>query len=354
MNRGAALVASLLVTLGRPAWWLLALASFLVRGGFVLFLLPIVVLPSPLALSNLVGPLVVAIAFGRIDADVIVVTGAAAGVLLGWLLAGGWLAATIELALLREVADAAADEGVGVPGVAMPPGSRVGGDRGVVGRMLAARLLASVPLAIAIGFGSVGVIAVTYAELTRPSEVAAPLVARVALGAAAPLAVIVAAWCIAEVVGGFACRRIALAGTSVGRGLFGAARDLVIRPRLVLLPWLVTTAWFLAVVAAALLAAAVAWSRLLAALSVRLTDPATAVIALVTFVAIWLAALVLTGLFAAIRSSAMTFQFAARLVNPGPDNSIRASAQVKGPGTFGASAHHRPGDWSVDEDGGSL
>ena len=45
MSRSAAFFASLLVTLGRPAWWLLALAGFLARGGIVLVVLPIVNLP---------------------------------------------------------------------------------------------------------------------------------------------------------------------------------------------------------------------------------------------------------------------------------------------------------------------
>ena len=72
MSRGGAILASLLVTLGRPAWWLLALAAFLVRGGFVVFLVPIVVLPSPLAISNVAAPFVVPMALGRIGPEVFV------------------------------------------------------------------------------------------------------------------------------------------------------------------------------------------------------------------------------------------------------------------------------------------
>ncbi len=86
MSRGGAILASLLVTLGRPAWWLLALAAFLVRGGFVVFLVPIVVLPSPLAISNVAAPFVVPMALGRIGPEVFVVLIAAGAVLFGWLL----------------------------------------------------------------------------------------------------------------------------------------------------------------------------------------------------------------------------------------------------------------------------
>ncbi len=74
VSRGGAILASLLVTLGRPAWWLLALAGFLVRGGFVVFLIPIVVLPSPLAVSNVVAPFIVPMALGRIVPEVIVLS----------------------------------------------------------------------------------------------------------------------------------------------------------------------------------------------------------------------------------------------------------------------------------------
>ena len=43
---------ALLVTLATPATWPLALATFLVRGGVILVLLPIVVLPTTVGLGN--------------------------------------------------------------------------------------------------------------------------------------------------------------------------------------------------------------------------------------------------------------------------------------------------------------
>ncbi len=42
----------------------MALVGFLVRGGIVLFLVPIVVLPSPVGLANLFGPTLVEFVFG--------------------------------------------------------------------------------------------------------------------------------------------------------------------------------------------------------------------------------------------------------------------------------------------------
>ena len=56
MSWGAGLAASLLVILPRPTTWIVGLAAFLVRGGIVLFLLPIIVVPSPVGLANVLGP----------------------------------------------------------------------------------------------------------------------------------------------------------------------------------------------------------------------------------------------------------------------------------------------------------
>ena len=38
---------ALVATLGRPEWWAMALAAFLVRGGFFLVVLPIVASRRP-------------------------------------------------------------------------------------------------------------------------------------------------------------------------------------------------------------------------------------------------------------------------------------------------------------------
>jgi hypothetical protein len=161
----------------------------------------------------------------------------------------------------------------------------------------------------------------------------------VALGAAGELVVIAVAWLFGEVVGGLATRWIVLDGASAGQALAAAARDVVRRPGSTLLPWLVTTAMLFTILGGTVGAAGVAWSRVIVALSARTPDPATVAISLLMFVAIWLAALALGGLFAAVRSSVLTFEH------------VRVRAQT---GTFGASVHHRPGDRSIADRGGSL
>jgi hypothetical protein len=339
VTRGGAILASLLATLGRPGWWLLALAGFLVRGGFLVFLLPIVVLPSPLALSNVVAPFIVPMAFGRIGPETIAVGVVAIVSLFAWLLVGGSIAAATDLLLTRDAAAAAIDEGV-----APPPETPEGipwerRDRVHVATILAARLVAWLPFVAALAVGLVRIVAVTYVELTRPVEVESPLALRVALGAAGELAVIAVAWLLGELVGGLATKRIVLDDAPAGRALLAAVRDVVRRPGSTLLPWLVTTALLATILGGTVGAASVAWSRISVALSDSPTDATTVAISLLTFVAIWLAALILGGLFAAVRGSVMTFEH------------VRVRART---GTFGASAHHRPGDRSVRDRGGSL
>lgn len=339
MSRGGAILASLLVTLSRPAWWLLALTGFLVRGGFVVFLIPIVVLPSPLAVSNVVAPFIVPMALGRIGPEVIVLLIAAGAGLFGWLLIGGAIAAATDLTLTRDAVTAARDEGVAMAPEGAAPLDAERRDRRLVGTILAARLVAWLPLAAALAIGLVRIVAVTYVELTRPAEVESPLALRVTLGAAGELAVMAVAWSFGELVGGLASRWIALDGAPAGRALAAAARDVVRRPASTLLPWLGTTLMLVVILGGTVGAASFAWSRVTVALSNRTPDVVTIAISLLVFVAIWLAALVLGGLFAAIRSSALTFEH------------LRVRAET---GTFGVSAHHRPGDRSIPDRGGSL
>ena len=95
MTAGATLVASLLLALARPRTWSLALATFLLRGGFLLVLAPIVVLPSAVALSNVLTPLLSTIVFHGFGSIVLPLVIAGLGALL-WLFGGGLVAAAAE------------------------------------------------------------------------------------------------------------------------------------------------------------------------------------------------------------------------------------------------------------------
>jgi hypothetical protein len=336
VSRGGAILASLLVTIGRPAWWLAALAGFLVRGGFVAIILPIVLLPSPLALSNMVAPVLVPVALGRIGLEAIAIFGGAVVVLSAWILVGGWIGAATDLLLIREAAAAAADEGVGPR---LEPAPAAVGDRAILGRLLSARLVALLPLAAAIAIGIVRIVTITYDELTRPVEVTTPLVFRVAAGAAVELIVIVVTWLLGDLVGGLAARRIVLDGAPPVSAVIAAAGDVLRRPRSTLGTWLVTSGLLVWILGGTIAAASIGWTRVIVVLSDRPIDSPAVAISVLLFVAIWLAALALGGLFAALRSSVQTFEY------------VRWRTLT---GTFGASAHHRPGDWSIPDEGGSL
>jgi len=340
-TRGVSL-AALLAALGRPSWWLLALAGFLVRGGVLLFLVAIVSLPSPLVISNLVAPLVPAY-LGRVDPALLVVIGLGVTFAIGCLVAGSWIGAMTEIALVRDARDAMADEGLR----SRPP---VRAGRLLSIRVAAAHLLAHVPTALALAVGAVRIVNVAYVELTSPFEVTTPLVLRVIAGAAAPIAAIVVVWLVCEILGGLAARRMILDGASLLAGIRGSARDLIRRPTGTLVPALATTLVLAIDLAALLGAITVVWSQVRDRLAGSLADGVAVTLALLAFGGTWVGALALTGLIDAWRSAAMTFEAERAVVA----STVRTGSDPDPGGTFGASAGRRPGDWSTGDGSGSL
>ncbi len=346
-------VAALLAALGRPSWWILALAGFLVRGGIVAFLVAIVMLPSPLAISTALGPIVTPLYLGRLEATTVTAIVGAVALVVGWLVVGGWFAAATEVALIRVSLRAGADEG-------MPIADPSRMSRFVTGRAALAHLLALVPFAVVLGLGSIRIVGVAYLELTNPSDDGS-LVLRIVSRATVPVAVIVATWVVGEIVGGRAVRRI-VGGDSVGAALASATADLFRRPAAALLAPLATTALLVLDLAAALAAVAIVWTELRSRLVDPLDSPVATVLALATFGAAWCLALLVTGLIAAWRSVAMTFEvelarLAVRLrgtAGPYPGDGGPTDRGSPGGGTIGVTPVRRPGDWSADDRGGSL
>ena len=163
MTRGGTLLAALLVTLARPATWPLALAAFLIRGGILMILLPIVVLPTTVGLGTVFGPFLLTVAFGSIPIEVILaIAGVGIGALI-WLVGGGWFAAGLEAAGAWVVAG---DEEVAGPAGRVPANGPKTSERprtsqlpppdgGVASRILVARLLSTVPLGVVLALGSI-------------------------------------------------------------------------------------------------------------------------------------------------------------------------------------------------------
>ncbi len=324
MTVGATLVASLLLALGGPRTWPLALATFLLRGGFLLVLAPIVVLPSAVAVGNVLTPLlstVVFRGFATIAAPLAVV---GLGALL-WLCGGGLIAAAAESELARTVAR---DDDAW-------PAGRAPRDVATAGhpapRVLTVRLIAHLPLLLALSWGAIRIVAVTYRELTVPSDVAVALVVRVAGGATDAVVVVVGAWLLGETVGGIAARRVILFGDRVPSALGRATIRLLRHPLRCLVLAAVPLVVLLLVLVAVGLAGSATWDALRAALSFG--DGASALALVLVLVALFAGGLVLIGAISAWRAAVWTVDWA---------------------GTFGGAGYDPEGQWNSAADSATL
>jgi hypothetical protein len=326
MTVGATLVASLLATLGRPAAWPLALASFLLRGGFLLVLTPIVVLPSAVGVANVLTPLLSTVVFhGLTPSIALLATAVGVGVLV-WVVGGGLLAAAAESELVRRIA---ADEeawGTGEPTVGLHMAAHP------AWRVLIVRLITSLPLLLALSWGAIRIVTVAYRELTVPSDVAAPLVARVVGGASDAVAIVIGAWLLSETLGGLAARRVILSGERVPVALRIAVLRLLRAPVrcaiLALVPLVAVAVAFLVTG----LATSVAWEALRTAMS--FDAGALVVLLLVTaLVALFVGGLALIGVASAWRGAVWTVDLT---------------------GTFGSTTYDPEGHWNGAADSGRL
>jgi hypothetical protein len=326
VSLGATLVASLLVTLARPATWPLALATFLLRGGFLLVLAPIVVLPSAVGLGNVVTPLLSTVAFhGFTPSIALVLVGTGLGGLL-WLVGGGVVAAAAESEIVRGIASDEETWAGGPPPVGFAPAGRP------AWRVLTVRLLAYAPLVLALSWGATRIVAVTYRELTVPSDVAVSLVLRVVREAADALAVVLLAWLAGEMAGAIAARRVILLGENVPTALRGAVL------RLGRSPWRCVVLGVIPLVPLALLlsvvgfAGSATWSGLRAALSSG-SGWFEPLVLLALLVGLFAGGLLLIGVASAWRAAVWTVELAR---------------------TFGVTGHDPEGEWKGRSDSGTL
>lgn len=321
MTGRAALGASLLAVLATPATWALALLTFLLRGGILLVLLPIVAVPSAVGLGAVIGPALTHLVLGDARTSLLVLGGGGLLLLGVWLGLGGWLAAAAEAESIRLVA---ADDEVGAPVAAA-------GSRRVTARILVARLVAWLPLLVTLVVGSARLVLVSYRELTVPTGDGTPLVVRVAAGSVDALFLIVVAWLLGEIVGGLAARRIVLRGARIPSALREAIVDLVRHPLTVLGAALLPLLVLVAVLVPSAVATGAAWSALRTILT---EDAVLAQLGLVVLlVVLWLGGLVLCGLVGAWRGAVWTVLVAR---------------------TFGGVPATRPGEWSAAPERGTL
>lgn len=287
---------AILVVLEDPRTWLLALAGFLARGGIVLLVLPVIVLPTATGIGNAIGPDLAALVFGGPSPRLIAGAIVAAVVFTGWLLGGGLAAAETELELVA---------------IAWRSEERVADTRepaATAGRLLLARLLCHLPLLLVAGLGIVRLVAATYAELIRPGDLAVPVAIRVIQAVPEVLLSLLLAWLAGEAVGAVAARRLAAGGGSILRAVAWSARRVVTSPATLgafLVPLVVSAALLLP----ALIAASVTWrsaQRILRSVD----DPLLVAAGVALFVAVWGAALLMSGLTAAWRSAVLSLALA--------------------------------------------
>jgi hypothetical protein len=305
----------------------MALATFLIRGGIVWFLVPIIALPTPVGLANAFGPSILEFVFGGLSLALALLVAAGILAILVWILGGGSVAAVLEVAMIRIVATD--EDVVAVDG----PGPAVADDRAA--RVLAVRLLVLVPLLGALVFGAVRIVGVTYAELTLPSDTAS-IAWRVVRAVPEAVALIALTWVGGEILGGLAARRIVLGPPSVSRALGRAALDLIRHPLRTIVLYLAPTAVLLLVLIPAAAAASVAWTGVRSTLAEPGAGPG-AFLALLAFLALWAGGLVLTGAVCAWRHAVWT-----------------VASVTRGRGTFGGSPTGRPGDWNSASSSGTF
>lgn len=296
MSPGAALVEALLITLATPATWSLALATFLLRGGLLVVVLPIVVLPSPVSLGNVLGPALTTVVLSGVPVELAVVVGLIALAAGAWIVIGGLVAATLEAESARLVARH--DEGAGPP--ADDGDWTISVD--MVARVFVARLVAHIPTVLAVLWGSARLVGVTYRELTSPSDVVSPIALRVLRGAPEVILAVAVAWIAGEILGGLAARRIVLGGATVPRALRESAIRATRRPLQVLVGFLVPLAGLVFIFLPSAAAGATAWGVVRAAMGASVNQIGSTV-AVLLFVALWTVGLLLIAVTSAWRAA---------------------------------------------------
>jgi len=288
--------AALAASAGRPRWWLLALAAFLVRGGFIVVLLPLVSLPSAAALATAFAPTIEALALGRQSIESVLTGSALIGAVVALIVVaaytGSWLDDT--LASEAETADEL-DLRAGV----VPPSAW---------RDLAIRFVAHLPTLIALGYATVRIVIVTYEEFLSPGDPTVPIFVRVITRAPDAIAVAAVTWLLGEALGGLAARRAA-EGESTGASLRGALRDLVGRRGVA--TFVVTDAAVFGIVLLLLVVVGQATAHVRAYLLDGAPYPSIAA-ALLLLVATWALALAVLGAALAWRATAWTIEAAPR------------------------------------------
>ncbi len=281
----------------------MALAAFLIRGGFVLVLLPIVSVPTFAAVVTNLSPLAAAIVLGRPTLQGAILGAVLVVALLAAVAVAGLVGAWLDLALIREATD---DEDVDA-------GWRPG--RASAREALTTRLMAHVPTFLSLAYGFLRTATVAYEEFLTPSAIGIQIVDRVLARVPDVVILVVVAWLVGETVGSLAARRVA-AGMRALPALLASVRQVVGLRGLATLT--LTSLVLVALVVPFQLAVGRAWEHLRS----YLLDGADVVqlwAALILLVATWVLGLSIMGVGLAWRATAWTSEMRAPSRNRDPD-----------------------------------
>jgi hypothetical protein len=290
-------VGSALAVLEQPRWLALAVAGFLVRGGLLVLLIPLIDAPTTAALANLLGPTLVGFLFGGVSPSFLVLVGSVIAGLAAWLILGGLAGAALDLELIRSAAGAEDLDGVPAP------------NRAGAGIALIARWLAHLPTAAVLVWGASPLVDAVYQELIQPGDPTLPVPVRVILRVPAVVIGLAAAWALGEAVGGLAVRHLAW-GASLPRAMARAVLALIRSSGLAVL-----VATDGALLVAALLGGSVLGIAFNAVRTIAREglEPWVLAAGIALLSIAWLGALWLVGIATAWRSAAWTFEVGRRI-----------------------------------------
>jgi hypothetical protein len=307
------LTGALAVTLVRPVSWALGLAGFLPGGGVILVAWPILVLPTPTGLQNLLGGPVSSLVFGDPSAALValIVGGVAGGIAL--VVAGTVVGAWAERQGIGIVVEAAADDGLlaAAGGLGVEPGTS--GPDGTPGTAQVAliRLLALVPVVAAAALAWQPVYDAAYRELVLPQDLATPLPLRVLAHVPGQVAAVAVVWLLADAAGAVGVRRLVLDRRPALRAWLLGWADLARRPHRILPTAVAGIAVLVALLVPAMITASLGWERVRGILEGG-GAPVVALAGVAIWVGTWLGGLVVAAVGAAFRAAAWTLEVARR------------------------------------------
>jgi hypothetical protein len=292
-----------------PALWLLGALGFLLRGGIVVLALPMLALPSPVAVRLLIGDNLGSAGF---TPSFFLLVGVLATGIVALVMASLLVAAVADLAAFERFLVARHDAGADHPPArALAPTDR----RRLVTGMFTIQLLAVCALlAAALPLVADG-ITVTYAELVRPSQ-SGELYGRVLGQLGGQLLLVLIVLVPVEAAAALAARRLLRGGFGLARETTPPTALLVGLGRLVLRPlstWATALlGWVIAigVLAAVVWAIGLVWQAARAALLDTAVAGAVgvggAVLAVIMLCAVWLGGVAVCGAVGALRAGLWT------------------------------------------------